>query len=40
MKGVIRLPAENDFYLKNTEYIIDKFGNMLFRICFVMLTSP
>ena len=31
------MPAENDFYLKNTEYIIDRFGNMLFRICFVML---
>ena len=31
------MPAENECYLKNTEYIIDKFGNMLFRICFVML---
>ncbi len=31
------MPAENDFDLKNTEYIVEKFGNMLFRICFVML---
>lgn len=37
MKGVIRLPAENDYYLKDPEYIVNKYGNMLFRICFVML---
>ena len=31
------MPAENDYYLKNPEYIVNKYGNMLFRICFVML---
>lgn len=37
MKGVIGMPAENSYNFKDVESIVEQYGNMLYRICFVML---